>query len=86
MLHKNKQGKVNYTVSAYTLEDADLLVNDLLNALSNTENLIEREPRYQVGYLSSLLANVISKNPGSEDILITRIKTIKERAEVTETA
>ena len=65
---------------------ADMLITDLLKALSNTDDDYEGSPHYQLGYLSSLMSQIIAQNPGSEDILISRIKTVKDRAKVTETA
>jgi hypothetical protein len=65
---------------------ADALVSELLAAVRNSTDCGSDSPHYQLGYLSGIVATIVSKNPGSEDILISRIQANKDRAKVTETA
>ena len=65
---------------------ADALVSELLAAVRNSTECEANSPHYQLGYLSSLMATIVSKSPEAEDILISRIQANKDRAKVTETA
>ena len=65
---------------------ADALVFELLAAIRNSTECEANIPHYQLGYLSGLMATIVSKSPEAEDILISRIQANKDRAKVTETA
>ena len=65
---------------------ADALVSELLAAVRNSTECEANSPHYQLGYLSGLMATIVSKSLEAEDILISRIQANKDRARVTETA
>ena len=65
---------------------ADALVSELLAAVRNSTECEANSPHYQLGYLSGLMATIVSKSLEAEDILISRIQANKDRAKVTETA